>query len=224
MMLGLVCLIAISIADLQKDKGFVKKFSITLIIFSLIGASGSLYVTSRNVKKVYREELPAANYIKKNTPADAIILSTQDNYALTKFYAERPNYYKISGLKDKLSEDKFKDLIKKAIEDCQKDKIVVYRKGIYQKLITTSGGKVIQEQESILQPEIIKNFLIDYNGNNKIFFIYSYRKLKRLNNANIETQSMIDNLNRDSYGSFGFNKFFIDDNVLVIDVTNILQN
>jgi len=216
MMLAGICLMAVFASELEK-KCKLRNFAIFLIILSVVGASGTIYVMKNNVKKVYKEEMPVANFIKNNTPENSIILSSQDNQALVSIYSNRLNFFRLR-INDRISQVGFEKLVQEQIDACKVEQKITYRPEIIKKLFVKKNGEVISEEESLIQPEITKSIKVRYDDNTKVFFLYSYRKLQRLNNAKVDTQSMIDQLNKDTYETFGFKTVFKDKNSLLLEV------
>ena len=193
MMIPLVILIVPYSATLIKNKFNTKIYIIALIAIILIGYVGTIFLTAKNIKKVYRSELPVAEYMKNNLPKDAVVISSQDNNAIVNIYADRYYFGRIMA-EDKLDRNEFEKLINQTLDTLEKNK------------------------NYIIQPKI-NRFLDtpDFN-HNEIYFVYCNSQLTAINNANTDRQSFSDAINRDTYANLGYAVSYQDKNCTLIKV------
>jgi hypothetical protein len=59
------------------------------LILILVGISGSVYIAKNKNSSTDKEELEVADWIKKNTPEDAIVFSQMENDVIVKYFSKR---------------------------------------------------------------------------------------------------------------------------------------
>ncbi|MFA6423036.1 MAG: hypothetical protein WCW17_01135 [Patescibacteria group bacterium] len=192
MMIPAVILSALFLEKIEITKLKIKFIPIILIVFICTGYAGSLYLIKNNIKKVYREELPTANFIKNNTPVDSIILSSQDNLALVYIYGNR-NYGQTT-TDHIINKNEFVNLIDTELEELSKN---------INKTIRPKLNKTIENISTI---------------NGSVYFLYSYRKLNILNNGKIDRQEVDDSLNESTYRNFEYPVVYSDKNAFLIKI------
>ncbi len=214
-MMATVLLLTLALEKILKKGIKIKLLSYLMISIILIGFSGSLFVAKTNIKEVYSEELPAANFIKNNLSSDSLILSTQYNIGLVAVYGHQTNYDQmpVNSLVDK---DMFEKMISKKEEELSQDKIIPIRPKIIQTLDSYIGSQLIDSKVTVFQQEQNKVTKAIYSAGKPIYFIYSYRKLDALNTANQNRQDSADPINRDTYPNLGYEIVYHDKNVLIM--------
>lgn len=206
MMLAAVILLALLWETLEKNMLKIKYLPLLMLVIILIGCGGTFYLAKNNIYQVYREELPIADFIKNNTPKDALILSTQDNMALVNLYAER--VYSQINLDHAIDRDNFDSLVNNTLGGLSTDKIIHNQP----ELVQASAKYQFTDNPSYL---LQKSF---NTGNNCVYFLYSYRKTGGLNDKREYRQSVIDSVNKNVYKQLGYPVVYSDDNAIVIKI------
>lgn len=196
--------------ELTEDKlRKIRFFTYALISFIVIGYCGALYVAKTNIKEVYNEELPVAEFIKSDLSEDSLVLSSQDNIDLVSIYADHDKFSQmnVSSLVDK---SKFEELINTKLLELSQDKTMTLEAAIVQTTDTLVNNQIIDHHVTNIRPQLDRVTKAIYKENSPVYFLYSYRKLNALNTAKVERQDSADILNRDTYRNFGYQIVYSD--------------
>lgn len=178
----------------------IKILSAACLISVLAGCGGSIYLTTNRGLLLSREEAGAIQYINQQTPADAVLVSTQSYNENIAAFSDRV-FVTLSRKKY----DNLNNLLgdrKKEIEEANKNQIAVEHKIIYK-----ANGEVASDTKK----DIGYN---EYNLN-KIYFVYSihrFEKTKFVGNSNyfakndIENKALFENPVSQPNGDLVYNK------------------
>jgi len=216
LMLAAVVLLALYLEILCKNKINIRYLNFILLCLIIIGSLGILYVSKNNVDQIFKEEMPVAEYIKHELPADCVIISSQDNLALVNIYADR-NYGRITP-NHQINKSEFDNLIETELKDLSNDKIIVIKPKKIEIIETLENDRVIKKEERIIQNQLNNITKASYTGQNSVYFLYSYRKLSGLNNQREYKKEIIDATNKDLYQNLGYEVMFSDQNALLIKI------
>ncbi len=183
----------------------------------IVGFIGTMYLTKNNIRKIYKEEMPIANFIKNNTEKNAFFLSSQDNMAIIDIYGER-NFYIQLNINQKEDRDHFDKLTTNQINLLSEDKISIVKPKVVQTTEVFNNNLLVEKRVSVIQEQTTKKELAIYKENNPVYFIYSKRKLNNLNSAKMDSQFLTDSLNKDNYDTLGYPVVYKDDNTLLIKI------
>ncbi len=217
LMLPAIILLVLALEIFEKRKIKIKYLPSTLIILIIIGFTGSLYVAKTNIKEIYAEELPAANFIKKELPGNSIFISSQENIDLVKVYGDTNNYVQIA-VTSLIDKNGFEQLVNPKVEEISKNKIIVLRPKLVQTIDSFENNILQSSKVTTLQNEQDETFNAMNSGNNPIYFVYSYRKLDALNTADQDRQESADPANKNTYSNIGYQSVYNDKNVLIIKI------
>lgn len=193
----------------------------------LSGFSGSMYVLQNWVGTVFREEIPAAQFIKTQIPNDALIVSTQPNRDLVSLYGDHP-FISMPRLAEGVSysdRTSFMNYMDEALEKITQDNtgVVVPERSIVTQHYT--GDTLIVSEKSIISPQHVVRAPIEFNSNEAIYFIYSFRKLAGMNGARPYNQRILDSANQNYFRSLkeGVDVVYRDDSVVIVKVRDRLN-
>jgi hypothetical protein len=217
LMLGATIIFVLQLEQVSKLKISYKYLIISALITIAIGLAGTVYVAKNNIYNVFPEEMRAAKFIKNSLPYDAVVLSSQSNESLFSIYALR-SYGQIDTGGNIIDSAGFDNLVTKELEQLSKEKVYTIEPKILQvTYVISEGGKVQENQSVVQQGRNIVNGPV-YNGNNPVYFFYSYRKLSGVNGSRVYQKDYIDENNRQTYQNLGLPIAYQDDSSILIKV------
>ena len=212
LMLVSVVILALLVELIEKHKTNIKYLPMVLIILPMIGLVGSIYVANNNINQVYKEELPVANFIRYHLSNNSVIISSQDNYTLVNLYGTK-HYGRIDP--DKIiNKNEFSQLIQEELQNLSQEKIIIIKPKTIQINETLINDQIIERKENI-SPQVTQLYEATYKNNNPVYFLYSFRKLKGFNTKREYKKTIIDQKNVDTYGSFGYEIIYSDENAIL---------
>jgi hypothetical protein len=216
LMIAAIMLIALLIEILEKKKILYKYLAPVSLVVIIFGFCGSVYVAKNNINRVYKEEYSVAKYINDNTPQDSIIISSQDNNDLVSIYGNRK--FSQIYIKNIIDKNTFDNLINLDLYDLSYDKIIFLQPKIVETIDYYKDEHNILQNTKVIQSQSNEVIKAIYNSNNSIYFLYSYRKLKGLNNKREYMQNSIDSVNDNTYKNLGYPIVYSDNSTILIKV------
>jgi hypothetical protein len=215
-MLAAVVILAMQLVRIAEIDSLVSKTKYLLIILIIVGYAGIIYVAKNNIDSVFKQELPAANFIKNQTPNNAVVLSTQENGTLVRVYGER-NYGQLEA-DQLLNPGQFNLLVSQELTELSTDKISLIQPRIVQIIQKFQGQNLNSQTTTILQDEKDSVDKAVYFGNNPVYFIYSYQKLAGIATTRGYEKNLLDSVNQSTYKQLGYHIVYQDSSTIVLQL------
>lgn len=207
-------IILVSIIKVYEDSlKHSKTFIVAMIGLCIIGIGGILYVSQNNVSEIYREESGSVRYIK-NSPSNAIFISSQENRTIVALYGGR-NYLQMeqNGIVDKQTfENKVEEIlhnaslkVEKEIAPDEIEHVVLYR-----------DGQMVSEFDRVISVKTIEVTQPLYTYTEPVYFYYSLRKSSSINATREYLKANLDLLNKDKYINLGYDPAYQDGSVIIL--------
>lgn len=217
LMLGAVVIFALLLQQLEKITGSAKKlviyFSIGIIV---LGSLGTLYVARDNVSVIYREERPLISFLKDKTPSNSLVISSQDNSALTVIYAER-NYIQLE-VNEELSKDRFESILTSALTIASKPRIKVSRPEVREDVKVFVNNKLDSAYTRVIQKPVQQEDPPTFLPGTPVYLIFSHRKTTGINRTRTYLAGASDRINERHYLEFGFPVVYRDSNSFILKI------
>ncbi len=200
-MLGLILCFGLSLA-VYTGKGLLGRLLVASLGFSIVvGTVASLYLTYDKVGTVFRGELGAAKFIRETLPENSVVVSTQPNYDLVKFYGNRQfagvdlRNTPVHFADDHEFSEKLQTLIAK-FEEVEPPYIIPEQVTVTQQF---SGETLLSTSRTITAPakKVIPEAVIEPGDH--VYFLYSFAKLRGLNAKRPYNQVILDKENLDYF-------------------------
>lgn len=218
LMLGLIVCLILLIEHNQKFLAqYLKPITALFILAILPGILGTLYLTYNRVGTVFPEEIAAARFIYRELPKDSAFISTQPNYDLVRFYANR-DYIQANDLYPKPITDvlAFEEANRKYLASLTSAPEPFIQPEQYVLTQRFSGANVIEQSKVVIAPEqrVVPQSRI--KPGQPVYFIYSLRKVRGLNAAREYNKGMIDAGSEAFFTSLPPNEYVYRDNAVII--------
>jgi hypothetical protein len=209
LLVGLVAIVSVYEEQLKNSKIFIT----LIIIMCTMGVGGTMYVSQNNVSETYREESGSVQFIK-NTAANSIFISSQENRTIVTLYGGR-NYlqFEQNGTIDKQEfEIKVEALlhqaslrIEKLVSPDEIEHVVLYRDGLR-----------VREFDRVVSVRTIAVTEPTYTNTEPVYFYYSMRKSSSINATREYLKANLDLLNKDKYINMGYDPVYQDGSVIIL--------
>ncbi len=206
MMLPAIIIITLICEKLSVAKIRIKYLEALLIILIIVGLGGTIYLSKNNIYEVYPSEINSANYIKNNTAADSIILSSQNNSSLVNIYAER-RYGQVS-IDHQVDRQEFELSIQKTLTKLSEIQSAGFDTHSFQAPLHYNFD--LRTGYTSTEPLFM--------GNNSVYFLYSYAKIGGLNDQRSYRQNVVDSANQFIYDKLNYPIVYSDESTLLIKV------